>query len=238
MEREHLNNFQEIEKLKQKLAIYKLTLEALKVDLQMKNEYQEIKTENTILNEEIKVLKEKQQLELTRYDQQVKSLSSKIDSVNISIKQIKQDVSSLLSHVNNTHSFNEKNNFKEKEHALDCETEENNEINLRKEEDVQLKKQVTTTNQQSSSSYKRLQNMIKASNNIHPPLNQNKAELNRLVQKQPQIKQPYWQGGFPRILDGEQHFVQDRNQLHYSKAIPKNQMKLKKKVKGEGPNKI
>ncbi|KHF39865.1 hypothetical protein [Halalkalibacter okhensis] len=101
------NKNENIKALKQKLVIYRKTLDALKGDnvvsdyLLTKEECNEIKKQVSVLEEVIQTMKEEQDLQINEYHQKIKIISGQVESVNDSIHLLKQDVAYLMNKVNN-----------------------------------------------------------------------------------------------------------------------------------------
>ncbi|WP_404453345.1 hypothetical protein LG329_03380 [Virgibacillus necropolis] len=103
-----LYSAQEIEKLKQKINIYKETLSTLKtgnsVDdyLLMKNEFYDFKKQVTNLEGVMEIMEEKQNMQIEEYEQQVNKISAQIDSLNQTVEELNQDVSALMNRLSNS----------------------------------------------------------------------------------------------------------------------------------------
>jgi hypothetical protein len=188
MEQSKFNNTQDIETLKRKLVSYKQALEALKGGgviedyLLAKKEYEELKNQVFKLKGEIKTMKEKQDLEILEYEKKVEMMTNQVELVNDTIRDLKQDVSLLMSKVSN---INFSDILKKIDKMVDIQyasissiKEGNTELNVLKEEIAQLKQQTgkqdtntTTINQNKKtqpSSYRQLQNILQSSKNIQP----------------------------------------------------------------------
>ncbi|MCM3654504.1 hypothetical protein [Metabacillus litoralis] len=193
MEDSKLTNTEKIDRLKQKLATYKQTLETLKAGdvvedyLLMKNEDKAIKKQIFALEGEVKTMKETQGFQLTEYEKRVEIISVQVESIKESLGQLEDDVKLLINTVDNL-------NFQDlviklenliNTHNQPSKTEELTEISKLKEEIEQLKKQIhhreevveadrkITVSKLQPSGYKKLMNMIQSTKTIdssfHPP---------------------------------------------------------------------
>ncbi|WP_332694822.1 hypothetical protein [Halalkalibacter lacteus] len=189
MEQSRYSSTQDIESLKQKLVSYKKTLEALKGEgviedyLLPKKEYEELKNQVSTLKGEIKTMKEKQDVQIHEYEKKVEIMTTHVELVNDTMRDLKQDVSLLMSKVSNI-DFSDI--LKKIDKMVDIQyasissiKDGNNELNVLKEEIAQLKQQ--TNNQDTAntanvnqnkktqpSSYRQLQNILQSSKSIQP----------------------------------------------------------------------
>lgn len=190
MDRFKLNNTQDIDILKQKLATYKNTLETLKsgnvVDdyLLMKQECYAIKEQVSILEGEVQTMKEKQELQIAEYEQKAKFFSDKMESLSESFIQLQGVITNLT---NTVHDLNIKELLlkidyivhKQKDYSKD---EDKYEMKILKEEIEQLKKNLSSQGKLDGippkngvqkiypSSYMQLKDLIQSSKNINPPI--------------------------------------------------------------------
>ncbi|HZH58228.1 MAG TPA: hypothetical protein VEY70_01330 [Metabacillus sp.] len=194
MDRFKLNNTQDIDILKQKLATYKNTLETLKSGhvvedyLLMKNESYAIKKQVSILEGEVKTMKEQQDLQIAANEKKAKIFSDKMESFSASLGQLKEDIANLTSTVNalNINELLQKIDYivhKQKDYTK---YEEENEMKILKEEIEQLKKdfiskgQLYGTPQKNAvqklypSSYMQLKDLIQSSKNINSSITQDR----------------------------------------------------------------
>jgi len=94
-----LYSAEDIEKLKQKIASYKDTLTTLKTGnsvedyLAMKSEANGFKTKVSKLEGVMELMNEKQSVQMEGYEQQIKSFSLQMDSLNKTIEELNQDLS-------------------------------------------------------------------------------------------------------------------------------------------------
>lgn len=97
------DNFEE---LKQKLVVYKQTLETMKSGnvvedyLMMKNECYNLIKQVSQLENNMETVKNNHDDEITNITQQVDMLAKKVKSIDLSIEQVKQDVKTLTDKVN------------------------------------------------------------------------------------------------------------------------------------------
>ncbi|MFC0470032.1 hypothetical protein ACFFHM_05700 [Halalkalibacter kiskunsagensis] len=189
MEQSRYSSTQDIDTLKQKLVAYKKTLEALKGGgviedyLLPKKEYEELKNQVSTLKGEIKTMKDKQDVQIHEYEKKVEVMTTHVELVNNTMRDLKQDVSLLMSKVSNI-DFSDI--LKKIDKMVDIQyasissiKDGNNELNVLKEEIAQLKQQ--TNNQATAntdnvnqnmktkpSSYRQLQNILQSSKSIQP----------------------------------------------------------------------
>ncbi|MFC0561974.1 hypothetical protein [Halalkalibacter alkalisediminis] len=215
MEQYKFNNTQDIETLRQKLGIYKQTLEGLKAGnliedyFLTKHECYEIKKQVSNLEGEINKMKENQDMQINRYTK-VENISEQIETVTDSIRLLKQDVALLMGKVNNS-NFNDLLNKIDK--LIDIQytsissiQEGNMEIKGLKEEITQLKKQGETEKQSITtnpaqkpqpSNYRQLQNILQSSKNIQAYSDEEKGNMpmrQDYSQRSKPLKQHFQQG--------------------------------------------
>ena len=209
MEDSKLTNTEKIDRLKQKLATYKQTLETLKAGdvvedyLLMKNEDKTIKKQIFTLEGEVKTMKETQGFQLTEYEKRVETISVQVEAIKESLGQLEDDVKLLINTVDNL-------NFQDlvmklenliNTHNQPSKTEELTEISKLKEEIEQLKKQIhqheevveadqkITVSKLQPSGYKQLVNMIQSAktidSSIHSPRKMLTNRVNPLQQNRP-----------------------------------------------------
>lgn len=96
----------DIEGLKQRLFVYKQTLETMKSGhvvedyLFMKSECYNLIKQISKLASEIKTVKNKQEDQITNFNQQVDFLNEEIKSINLTLENVKQEVKTLTDKVN------------------------------------------------------------------------------------------------------------------------------------------
>ncbi|MCV9885440.1 hypothetical protein [Metabacillus halosaccharovorans] len=192
MDRFKLNNTQDIDILKQKLATYKNTLETLKsgnvVDdyLLMKHGCYAIKEQVSILEGEVQTMKEQQELQIAEYKKMTEFFSDKMESLSESFGQLQGEIANLTNTVNalNINELLLKIDYivhKQKEYYSE-EKEENNVMKILKKEMEQLKKDLisqekldgtpkkNTVQKLYPSSYMQLKGLIQSSTGINPSI--------------------------------------------------------------------
>jgi prophage DNA circulation protein len=217
MKQINFKNTQDVDTLKQKLVIYKQTLEALKGEnvvedyLLTKDECFQLKKQVSTLEGEIQTMKEKQDLQMSEYQEKMKNISVQVESVNDSIRLLKQDVAFLMNKVNSP-------NFNDLIHKIDkmidiqnasisLIKEGNSEMKGLKEEITQSKehgkndKQLTDTvspkiQKHQPLSYKQLQNILQSSRNSLSYSDQEKRAI------------PRWQDHAQKLQQSKQSFQQ------------------------------
>lgn len=102
MEDAKLYSAQEIEKLKQNIAVYRETLTTLKNEtsiedyLLMKNEFDKFKKQVSNLDSLTKTMDVKQNMQIGEYEEQVKQISNQIDFLNQTVEEINQEILMIL----------------------------------------------------------------------------------------------------------------------------------------------
>lgn len=97
-----LYSAQEIEKLKQKIEIYRDTLTTLKKEtsiedyLMIKNEFDKFKKQISHLDGLAKTIDVKQNMQIGEYEEQVKQIGNQIDSLNQTVEEINQEILLIL----------------------------------------------------------------------------------------------------------------------------------------------
>lgn len=142
-----LTNSEKIERLKQKLTTYKQTLETIKagdvVDdyLLMKNEDKSMKKQVFTLEDEVKKIKETQDIQLTGYEKRTEIISIQVELMKESLVKLEDDVKSLLKIVNNLNfpALLEKIENVINTHNQSSKAKESTEFSKLKEEIEQLK---------------------------------------------------------------------------------------------------
>ncbi|MBZ5751986.1 hypothetical protein [Metabacillus rhizolycopersici] len=206
MEDPKLTSTEKIDRLKQKLATYKQTLETIKAGdvvedyLLMKNEDKAIKKQVFTLEGEVKKMKETRDFQIDEYEKRAEIISVQVESVKESLGQLEDDVKLLINTVNNL-------NFPDlllklenliNAHNQSSKTEELTEISKLKKEIEQLKNQIhhreevvedepkVTVSKLQPSGYKQLMNMIQTAktidSSIHPPRKMLTNQVNPLQQ--------------------------------------------------------
>jgi hypothetical protein len=190
MEDSKLTNTEKIERLKQKLTTYKQTLETIKVGsvvddyLLLKNEDKAIKKQIFTLEDEVKKVKEAQDVQLIGYEKRAEIISDQVESMKESLVKLEDDVKALLNIVNNL-------NFSDilvklenviNTHSQPSKTKEFTEFSKLKEEIEQLKNYTKrheemmesdkkrTVSKLQPSGYTQLMNMIQAAKTIDSSL--------------------------------------------------------------------
>ena len=91
----------DVEELKQKLIVYKQTLETMKSGsvvedyLSMKSECYNLKKQLSELENDIKILKKKYEDHITSSNKKIDNLTEEMKSINLSIEIVKQDITAL-----------------------------------------------------------------------------------------------------------------------------------------------
>ena len=201
MEDSKLTSTEKIDRLKQKLATYKQTLETIKAGhvvedyLIMKDEDKTIKKQIFTLEGEVKTMKETQGFQLTEYEKRAEIISVQVESIKESLGQLEDDVKLLINKVNNL-------NFPDlliklenliNTHNQPSKTEELIEISKLKAEIEQLKKQINngeevagaapkkTVSKLQPSGYKQLMNMIETAKTIDSSFDPPRKMLTRQI---------------------------------------------------------
>jgi hypothetical protein len=97
----------DIEKLKQKIATYKDTLNTLKTGssidgyLFIKNEFNDFKTQISHLEGLTEIMDEKQSRQIEEYEQQVEKFEVQINTLNQTIEELNQDISLIMNKLSN-----------------------------------------------------------------------------------------------------------------------------------------
>ncbi|WP_339227484.1 hypothetical protein NSQ77_18195 [Oceanobacillus sp. FSL K6-2867] len=182
MEQYELYNTQEIEKLNQELEYYKYTLKSLKIGdmiddyVKTKNDFHQLKLKFSQLEGDVKIMENNFQSKIEDYEHQEKELTEKINSINDSVMELRQDFNKvivkveqmrftdLLEHIN--HVILKQDNMI---------AEGKSEINRLRGEILQLKEHFESNNQKQNttiqhspkqSEYRKLQNMLDSSRYI------------------------------------------------------------------------
>ena len=106
MEQFKLYNAQEIEELNQRLNFYKYTLESLEIGdmiddyVKTKNDFHLLKLKFSEFEGEVRIMEDNFQHKINEYEHQEKELSAKINSMNDSVIQLKQDINKIMEKVN------------------------------------------------------------------------------------------------------------------------------------------
>lgn len=183
------NNTLDIEVLTQKLSTYKQTLETLKSGnvvedyILMKNESSGLRKQVSKVEETLKLLQEKSDVQLTEYRKKIDYISDQFETIHQSLNHLKEQVALLTSNAENIniHEFlktiGDKMDMKNEPNSSNV---EKNEVIILKEEIAQLKKQLTSQLEKNSpkttpnlkpSSFHQLKNMIQSSKYVYAPLN-------------------------------------------------------------------
>ncbi|XKI14110.1 hypothetical protein GGGNBK_21140 [Sporosarcina sp. ANT_H38] len=194
----------DIEKLKQKVAMYKDTLTTLKTgnsidDYLYKNsEFKGFTTQISNLEGVIEKLNEKQSTQIEAHEQQVKNFSVQITSLNQTVEELNQDISLIINKIAN----NSSNDFIE---HIDAPADTQNLANISTsdvrvgnliEETTQTKDQTSISSIQHSNgppSFKQLQNLLTKINSLkeEPPITSHAIQM-----KYPE-EQQFQNTGFP-----------------------------------------
>ena len=183
------NNTLDIEVLTQKLSTYKQTLETLKSGnvvedyILMKNESSGLRKQVSKVEEELKLLQEKSDVQLTEYRKKIDYISDQFETIHQSLNHLKEQIALLTSNVENIniHEFlktiGDKMDMKNEPNSSNA---EKNEVTILKEEIAQLKKQLTNQLEKNlsktlpnlkPSGFHQLKNMIQSSEYVYAPLN-------------------------------------------------------------------
>lgn len=168
-----LYNVNEIENLKQRLEDYKQHLEST-ITSKTSNNYPELhqalnesKEKNIRLKGELKRMEMHYQEQINRYEQQATNITTKLESIDDSINQLKYDISQIKGEVNGFH-FQELIN---KLNQLIVKTDENllkikRDLELQDQTFSQIKEQLTPKSEPQTvsrqSEYRRVQNMLQS----------------------------------------------------------------------------
>ena len=190
------NNTLNIEVLQQKLSTYKQTLETLKSGnvvedyIFMKNESSELRKQVAKIEEELKSIQEKSDVQLSEYRRKYNYISDQFETIHQSLNQLKEQVTLITRNVDNIKMYEFLKKIEEKldtKNELNISKEVLSEIAILKEEIVQLKKQQAnqlennykqTTPNLKPSSFNQLKNMIQSSKAVYSPLNSHRRLIN------------------------------------------------------------
>lgn len=141
---------QDIEGLKQKLSVYKQTLETMKSGsvvedyLLMKNECYSIIKQISKLDGDMKKVEDKQEVQITNYQAQVDCLTEEIGLIKKSLANLKQDVMYLSNKIDNFNVdeivIKMENVIRNELHVASQKRQEKNELKVLKDEILELKK--------------------------------------------------------------------------------------------------
>lgn len=196
MEQFKLYNAQEIEELNQRLNFYKYTLESLEIGdmiddyVKTKNDFHLLKLKFTEFEGEVRIMEDNFQHKINEYEHQEKELSAKINSMNDSVIQLKQDINKIMEKVNQVHFTELLENINhvilKQDNML---VEGKNDINRLRGEILQLKEHMQSNTQKHhtnniqhsprQSEYRQLQNMLESSRYIEQAPNQKKNDVTK-----------------------------------------------------------
>jgi hypothetical protein len=184
MNHNNLYSLKDIELLKNKLDTYKQILESVKEGevvndyLFTKKENQEIKRQVKNLEGVITNIKETQTSQLSQYAEQNKKSSDQLQDANDFLKHLHQELTDLKNTINlrNVTQLDDKlNTLIELQQTLISASEDNNKVNIKKEE---TEHRVNNLSYQNSnlqpSSYQKIQNLLQTANQMHFPSVQKK----------------------------------------------------------------
>lgn len=192
-----LYNSVEIEKLKQDMEVYKQTLETMKSSnsldkfLQLQRELYELRLKFSKFKGEMKAMEENYQEKIVGYERQDQKNSTKIQTINDSLNQLKQDVTSIKGEIEEmpvTELLQKMNLVINR--SDDNLTTVKNQINTQKEELLQSKEHIKPNAPKKPipqpSEYKRLQNMLQSFNNANQS---NSITTNKTIRQLPSSNQ-------------------------------------------------
>lgn len=211
MTRNHSNNKRDINELKEKLSTYKHTLEAMKagtvIDDYLLTKEMSLETlkQFSLLKGEVKMLTENQEVKKAEYEQQLDHISKKVDSLNVSLQHVKEEVALVLSHIKSidiNHLQIKMDKLIEFQNTFLSSIEEGkNQLASLKVEMTQIKtkEQIPDTfnlkQNNQPTSYKQLNDMLKMSKDIQFSTNEQgmRDSPNKYYSRPQQLKQQNWQ---------------------------------------------
>ncbi len=190
-----LYNTQEIEELNRELEYYKYTLESLKIGdviddyVKTKSDFHHLTLKFSKLEGEVKIMEDNFQSKIEEYEYQEKDLTAKVNAINDSVIQLKQDINRVMEKVERMHFTELLENINhvilKQDNML---VEGKSEINRLRGEILQLKENMEsnshkqdTTIQHSpkQSEYRKLQNMLDSSRYIEQAPIQKKNDVTK-----------------------------------------------------------
>ncbi|MBO0589148.1 hypothetical protein [Sporosarcina sp. E16_8] len=235
----------DIEKLKQKVATYKDTLTTLTIGnsiddyLFKKTEFNGFTTQVSNLEGVIEKLNEKQSTQIVAHEQQVKSFSVQINSLNQTVKELNKDISLIRNKIKNDTSNIFKEHINAQAEVQDSAIIANNEKRVENfiEVTTQTKDQTSISSFQQSNrppSIMNLQSLVAKATNIQEAPSDVTPVSSLSIQKKYQEGQQYTKQSFPstgvnpsQLYNGRNRNVPITSGNHQNKIVKKHRIPIR-----------